>query len=181
MSTHKDQEIGNAYIDLKLDLARNVRVSEIEFIMEKFKFKENRKASVRAAVPGVRGLKLLNELGSLGMINKRNIEDLMVLLNDCWDNQDEMEKKIWNFALLRDGRLQREEESRKETQKPAPSVSDMKHNETTTECIICMDTEREAVLIPCGHYCCCMACATTLSKCPVCRRHIEKIQRTYTS
>lgn len=175
-------EVDEAYTSLKLDLAGNIRVHEIEFIMEKYRFKENRKASVRAATPGVRGLKLLNELGTLGEINKRKVENLIVLLNDCWDNQDEMEQKIWNFVLLRDGRLQHEE-PRKETQKQTPSVSDMKDNETKTtkDCVICMDAEMETTLVPCGHYCCCMNCAKLLDKCPICRSYIVNIQRTYSS
>ena len=51
-----------------------------------------------------------------------------------------------------------------------------------TECIICMDAEKDVVFAPCGHYCCCDRCAIIIksgqqSKCPLCRGNIEQIVR----
>ncbi|EPZ36198.1 hypothetical protein O9G_002264 [Rozella allomycis CSF55] len=48
-------------------------------------------------------------------------------------------------------------------------------DENEKECVICLDTEKEVVFIPCGHYCSCLACAQKLSpsKCPMCRTAIK--------
>jgi len=40
-------------------------------------------------------------------------------------------------------------------------------------CVICMDHDREVVIVPCGHYCMCRGCSdyltSTSRKCPLCR------------
>ncbi len=45
------------------------------------------------------------------------------------------------------------------------------------DCVICFDGPKDTLLAPCGHVCCCIACANALlekeEKCPVCRRFIE--------
>ncbi len=43
-----------------------------------------------------------------------------------------------------------------------------------------MDNEKDVVFSPCGHYCCCNQCASTIkrssvSKCPICRGNIGQI------
>lgn len=47
-------------------------------------------------------------------------------------------------------------------------------------CMICMDRERDTVLVPCGHQTC-GACATRLSSCAVCRQEIAQRVRTFRS
>ena len=46
-----------------------------------------------------------------------------------------------------------------------------------TQCAICLDNEREIVMVPCGHYCICGECANQIIKsfgtCPLCRTKIE--------
>jgi len=42
-------------------------------------------------------------------------------------------------------------------------------NNDESECIICMESERNCVVSECGHYCMCIDCAVLLDKCPVCR------------
>jgi len=49
------------------------------------------------------------------------------------------------------------------------------------KCKICLDSQANVVFFPCGHLCCCMNCATSLNKCPICRRVIDKLIRTYHS
>jgi len=38
-------------------------------------------------------------------------------------------------------------------------------------CIVCLEQPYGAVFKECGHMCCCMACASQLSRCPLCRAH----------
>jgi len=51
--------------------------------------------------------------------------------------------------------------------------------EENVECIVCMDHDHDAVLVPCGHYCMCEKCAnhihTTIHTCPMCRRRIDQV------
>ncbi|ELR20545.1 zinc finger, C3HC4 type (RING finger) domain containing protein [Acanthamoeba castellanii str. Neff] len=42
----------------------------------------------------------------------------------------------------------------------------------TQECVLCLDKARNAVLVPCGHACCCLGCAKKLTSCPLCRKEI---------
>jgi hypothetical protein len=39
------------------------------------------------------------------------------------------------------------------------------------ECVICMDMNKEMIIVPCGHYCMCRKCTQSLTKreCPICR------------
>lgn len=39
----------------------------------------------------------------------------------------------------------------------------------SSECVICLTDQRDTVLLPCRHLCCCQACFPHLDKCPVCR------------
>ncbi|CAN0340254.1 unnamed protein product [Ectocarpus sp. 6 AP-2014] len=41
--------------------------------------------------------------------------------------------------------------------------------ETDNCCIVCFDNEVDCTLVPCGHHCCCITCASKFSLCPVCR------------
>ena len=59
---------------------------------------------------------------------------------------------------------------------PAPKPGD--------ECVICFDGPKDTLLAPCGHVCCCIACANTLlggnDNCPVCRAFIEAAYKVFT-
>ncbi|XP_073300296.1 E3 ubiquitin-protein ligase SP1 isoform X1 [Primulina huaijiensis] len=46
-------------------------------------------------------------------------------------------------------------------------------------CVICLEQEYNAVFIPCGHMCCCMACSSHLTNCPLCRRRNDQVVRTF--
>lgn len=48
-------------------------------------------------------------------------------------------------------------------------------------CKICMDAEVGVVFIPCGHISCCPPCASGLDLCPMCRKPIEQLVRTFLS
>ena len=51
------------------------------------------------------------------------------------------------------------------------------------ECVVCMDSERDSLLVPCHHLCVCTTCANTLKTdhglCPVCRLNITGVIRVY--
>ncbi|KAG9457451.1 hypothetical protein H6P81_001959 [Aristolochia fimbriata] len=46
-------------------------------------------------------------------------------------------------------------------------------------CVICLEQDYNAVFVPCGHMCCCMSCCSHLTSCPLCRRRIEQVVRTF--
>ncbi|KAL7172302.1 hypothetical protein ACSBR2_031905 [Camellia fascicularis] len=46
-------------------------------------------------------------------------------------------------------------------------------------CVICLEQEYNSVFVPCGHMCCCTACSLHLTNCPLCRRRIEQLVRTF--
>uniref|UniRef100_A0A1D1XC26 RING-type E3 ubiquitin transferase n=1 Tax=Anthurium amnicola TaxID=1678845 RepID=A0A1D1XC26_9ARAE len=46
-------------------------------------------------------------------------------------------------------------------------------------CVICLEHEYNAVFVPCGHMCCCTHCSSHLHNCPLCRRRIEQVVKTF--
>lgn len=46
-------------------------------------------------------------------------------------------------------------------------------------CIICLDKEISTVVVPCGHMYGCGSCAKSFKNCPICRKEISEIFRTY--
>ena len=54
-----------------------------------------------------------------------------------------------------------------------------------TMCTVCLDNPRQVLLQPCGHVCMCKDCADRVrgadNQCPICRKHIEKMQPAYIS
>lgn len=51
------------------------------------------------------------------------------------------------------------------------------YGEDLEECVVCMDTKPNVVIVPCGHLCCCENCSLQLDprKCPICRGEISSI------
>ena len=51
------------------------------------------------------------------------------------------------------------------------------------QCVVCHNTERNVVFLPCKHFACCEVCANNLytNKCPTCRGIIEEKQIVYLS
>ncbi len=63
-------------------------------------------------------------------------------------------------------------------------IQSMDGDNDENECIICMDSQRSAALLPCGHFKFCYECATKLMKnkkkeCPYCRRAVTSCNRIY--
>jgi hypothetical protein len=49
----------------------------------------------------------------------------------------------------------------------------LKWSKRDRTCVVCLEREREVVLHPCRHYCLCLECSSSLSRCPMCRQRIE--------
>ena len=74
---------------------------------------------------------------------------------------------------------------------PASSFQEAQHEEELRKenlrlkeerlCKICVEREIGVVFIPCGHYATCTACASSFSRCPVCRAEIQSAVRTFIS
>ena len=51
-------------------------------------------------------------------------------------------------------------------------------------CVVCLEEEKEVLLLPCSHLCLCSACAQSImastKQCPVCRSAIATTHRTFT-
>ena len=57
----------------------------------------------------------------------------------------------------------------------------LKNSQNDKLCIICFNSEKNAVFEPCGHVCCCFNCAKALinKNCPICRSFCNNIVRIY--
>ena len=53
------------------------------------------------------------------------------------------------------------------------------HLRAKTECAVCLDGERNAVLFPCMHASCCHKCSASLEQCPQCRSPVTQMLRIY--
>ncbi len=56
-----------------------------------------------------------------------------------------------------------------------------KSEETSSQCSICMDSNKDVVLEPCNHFSICNNCAKRISHCPICRVKIENIKIIFNS
>ncbi len=41
-----------------------------------------------------------------------------------------------------------------------------------TLCVVCMETERNTVMVPCGHLVLCEGCSKGITVCPMCRDEV---------
>jgi hypothetical protein len=48
-------------------------------------------------------------------------------------------------------------------------------DEGSVECAICLAEPKSMVINPCGHYYMCSGCATSVSRCPICRGSIASL------
>lgn len=47
------------------------------------------------------------------------------------------------------------------------------------ECVVCAAEAKATVFVPCGHLCCCVACAAQLKHCPLCQAEVSLRQRVF--
>ncbi|KAK3283237.1 hypothetical protein CYMTET_9058 [Cymbomonas tetramitiformis] len=58
------------------------------------------------------------------------------------------------------------------------SITNFQTTVTTIRCPICLDRERNTVLIPCGHLTCTL-CSHQITQCPICRKDIHRSTHVY--
>lgn len=51
--------------------------------------------------------------------------------------------------------------------------------EDAIKCQVCFVNQRDILIEPCMHVCCCSTCATKLPACPICRGPINKVQKIF--
>ncbi|XP_078446795.1 E3 Ubiquitin ligase family protein [Wolffia australiana] len=74
----------------------------------------------------------------------------------------------------------RQEQDNEETQGKPDKVAENSGSHLMPDlCVICLEQEYNAVFVPCGHMCCCTLCSSHLHTCPLCRRRIEQVVRTF--
>lgn len=85
----------------------------------------------------------------------------------CYNWLDHM----WRAALSGSGYQQQQQQQPAQYQAAAapPPIAE------NLTCCICADQPKNAFLQPCGHVCCCMACAGKIKQCPLCRGNIDQI------
>ncbi|KAK2403721.1 E3 Ubiquitin ligase family protein [Trifolium repens] len=87
--------------------------------------------------------------------------------------RSELQKRVLAAAAKKSGQDNGGEE--------ADILSDSAKRESAMPnlCVICLEQEYNSVFVPCGHMCCCTACSSHLTSCPLCRRQIEKAVKTF--
>ncbi|KAL1331494.1 E3 ubiquitin-protein ligase SP1 [Arachis ipaensis] len=85
----------------------------------------------------------------------------------------ELQKRVLAAAAKRQGQDN-------EGEKADTSPDGMKRDRSMPDlCVICLEHEYNAVFVPCGHMCCCTTCSSHLTNCPLCRRRIEQVVKTW--
>ena len=99
---------------------------------------------------------------------------------------DEITNRLNSIAqrerqLLRDFTESVESILSKASSHPTGSISRAFQTAQQITCTVCMENQRDCVLEPCMHVCCCIACLQSLSdsKCPVCRTPIDFYLKLY--
>jgi hypothetical protein len=67
------------------------------------------------------------------------------------------------------------------TEEELATVPEEPQNNGTTLCVVCLDAEKNTVLLPCRHLCLCSTCAQIpeLVQCPLCRSPVESRLEVY--
>ncbi|KAL4038733.1 hypothetical protein IC575_002357 [Cucumis melo] len=87
----------------------------------------------------------------------------------------ELQKRVLAAAAKRSS-----QENEGENEKASNGTDGTKRDRTMPDlCVICLERDYNAVFVPCGHMCCCVACCSHLTNCPLCRRRIELVVKTF--
>lgn len=57
-------------------------------------------------------------------------------------------------------------------EKPKVHVDKIYTDESTEDCLVCMEKEKEIIFSPCGHLYVCSNCVKDIKQCPICRGQI---------
>lgn len=87
----------------------------------------------------------------------------------------ELQKKVLAAAARRSGKD--EEDANDKTESGSDGTK--KDRLMPDLCVICLEQEYNAVFVQCGHMCCCTTCSSQLTNCPLCRRRIEQVVKTF--
>ncbi|XP_057507347.1 E3 ubiquitin-protein ligase SP1-like [Actinidia eriantha] len=87
----------------------------------------------------------------------------------------ELRKRVLAAAAKRPGQYNEGSDGKAENE----SDGTKKHRLMQDLCVICLEQEYNSVFVPCGHMCCCTVCSSHLTNCPLCRRRIELVVRTF--
>lgn len=91
-----------------------------------------------------------------------------------------LHRRVMEAAAQRRARREQEGEGEATAAYIEHDVSTSKRDTIVPDlCVICLEQEYNAVFVPCGHMCSCTSCSTQLLNCPLCRRRIEQVVRTY--
>ncbi|XP_076357103.1 putative inhibitor of apoptosis [Tachypleus tridentatus] len=108
--------------------------------------------------------------------------------NETGSSKEKSSSSVWGFSCHKEmsgkDKAQAQKERKVNLSKPNGDITLEKENEKLKEqqlCKICMDRELGAVFLPCGHLLTCPQCAPALEICPLCRREITGIVRTFFS
>ncbi|KDO68831.1 hypothetical protein CISIN_1g019223mg [Citrus sinensis] len=92
-------------------------------------------------------------------------------------------KRRWELhrRVLAAAAVKRSEQDNEGTNGQAENGSDGTQRDRVMPdlCVICLEQEYNAVFVPCGHMCCCIICSWHLTNCPLCRRRIDQVVRTF--
>lgn len=100
------------------------------------------------------------------------VEDTKHKLRNLQHNYDSMLDQLEERTKL----LKKEEEKRKKLAKKLEDAQErLNKDESTRECVICMDAKITMAFTPCGHACTCKECAENFplfGPCPICRKAV---------
>ena len=92
---------------------------------------------------------------------------------------------IWFYFHVRCFYSERENErKRREAYEEFESLQNEYRNNTNgynddnneqNVCVICLENQRNAVILPCGHVCGCRQCLLQVRSCPICREDIDRL------
>eukprot|EP01084_Bolivina_argentea_P041290 76184_1 len=107
------------------------------------------------------------------LTEERNLFEIQ-LINASDDNNYDNDNEEKDIDMEKDHRIIKDT--------PVKENSDEEDNKL---CIVCLENEKDYVIIPCGHICVCKECKEENyddvddATCPICRCNIEKIMKTY--
>ena len=92
--------------------------------------------------------------------------------------ENDVERKDHEIVMIQEAQ-RRSLEQKEEKQEPnylglANSVQSSPTDDASKQCKICMDNERNVMIVDCRHFLVCAPCARQLTNCPTCRKQITK-------